>query len=198
MDSRSTTQRNIDTVSAMERDALDQRSLWARIGDAIAIRAGQMWFILLHIVFFTAWVWRNLTAKPFDPFPFPLLSLVVALEAIFLSLFILMSQNRASLQAEQRNHLALQINLLSEHENTKMLQMLHALCVHHGLKISNDPEIKELKIRTEPQEVLDQLKKQSSAAGVGYCGRPCLTPRSCSPSMQANSRCSKFLSRMRL
>ena len=159
MDRRSTTQRNVDAISAMERDALDQRSLGARIGDAIAVRAGQMWFILAHAVFFTGWIWVNLKRDPpFDAYPFPVLSLVVALEAIFLSLFILMSQNRSNLQAEQRNHLDLQINLLSEHENTKMLQMLHALCVHNGLMISKDPEIAELKIRTEPQDVLDQLK----------------------------------------
>jgi uncharacterized membrane protein len=159
MDGRSTTQRNVEAISAMERDALDQRSLWARIGDTIAIRAGQMWFIAVHAIFFTGWIWTNLKAHPpFDPFPFPLLSLVVALEAIFLSLFILMSQNRSSMQAEQRNHLDLQINLLAEHENTKMLQMLHALCVHHGLVIHKDPEIAELKVRTEPQEVLEQLK----------------------------------------
>lgn len=159
MDRRSTTQRNVEAISAMEREALEKRSLWARIGDGIAIRAGQMWFIALHAVFFAGWIWTNLKVHPpFDPFPFPLLTLVVALEAIFLSLFILMSQNRSNIQAEQRNHLDLQINLLAEHENTKMLQMLHTLCAHQGLVIDKDPEIEELKARTEPQEVLEQLK----------------------------------------
>jgi hypothetical protein len=86
---------------------------------------------------------------------FPMLSLAVALEAIFLVLLILMSQNRLNLQAEERNHLDLQINLLAEHENTKMLQMLKALCAHHGLMISQDPEIAELATRTEPQDVLE-------------------------------------------
>jgi len=96
--------------------------------------------------------------KPFDPFPYQFLTLVVSLESIFLSLFILMSQNRSTNQADQRNHLDLQINLLAEHENTKMLQMLQALCAHHGLAISSDPEIVQLAKRTEPQQVLEELK----------------------------------------
>jgi uncharacterized membrane protein len=162
MDSRTATKRNIDIISGIEKDALDRRSLWARVGDKIAIRAGQMWFIALHAIWFTGWVWFNLLEGPghkaFDPYPFSLLNLIVALEAVFLSLFILMSQNRSSLQAEQRNHLELQINLLAEQEITKMLQMLQALCVHHGLGIGRDPEVKELVQRTEPQAVLDELK----------------------------------------
>ena len=82
--------------------------------------------------------------RPFDAFPYPFLTLVVSLEAIFLSLFILMSQNRASLQADQRAHLDLQINLLAEHECTKTLELLQALCQYHGLSCAKDPELKEL------------------------------------------------------
>ena len=160
-DERTTTQRNVDTISAMEQEALDQRSVWARVAERIVVKAGQSWFVGFHAVWFTSWIWLNHygpTRLRFDPFPFPILSLAVGLEAIFLVLFILISQNRSNLQAEQRNHLELQINLLAEHENTKMLQMLKALCAHHGLVISKDPEIAELAIRTEPQDVLEQLK----------------------------------------
>jgi uncharacterized membrane protein len=81
----------------------------------------------------------------------------VSLESIFLSLFILMSQNRATKQADQRAHLDLQINLLAEHENTKMLSMLQALCRHHRLIEASDPEVDELAKRTEPQQVLKEL-----------------------------------------
>ena len=84
--------------------------------------------------------------------------MIVSLEAIFLSLFILMSQNRTGLQAEQRNHLDLQINLLAEDENTKMLQMLQAICEHHKLAIGNDPEIKAMAKRTEVKQVLSELQ----------------------------------------
>ncbi len=84
--------------------------------------------------------------------------MIVSLESIFLSLFILMSQNRSGLQADQRNHLDLQINLLSEEENTKMLQMLQALCEHHKLAIGNDPEIAAMTRRTEVKEVVSELQ----------------------------------------
>jgi uncharacterized membrane protein len=89
-----------------------------------------MRFIVFHVVWFSIWLWLNSGSKgrlAFDPFPYQLLSTVVSLESIFLSLFILMSQNRSNVQADQRNHLDLQINLLSEEENTKMLQMLQAI-----------------------------------------------------------------------
>ena len=70
-----------------------------------------------------------------------------------------MSQNRTGLQADQRNHLDLQINLLAEDENTKMLQMLQALCEHHKLSIGNDPEINAMAKRTQIKEVVSELKR---------------------------------------
>jgi uncharacterized membrane protein len=75
-----------------------------------------MWFIVFHIVWFSVWLGFNINPKgktTFDSFPFAFLTMIVSLESIFLSLFILMSQNRSDLQADQRNHLDLQINLLS-------------------------------------------------------------------------------------
>jgi uncharacterized membrane protein len=118
-----------------------------------------MWFIALHLIWFAVWLAVNLGRKnAFDPFPFPLLTMIVSLESIFLSLFILMSQNRTGLQADQRNHLDLQINLLSEDENTKMLQMLQALCEYHNLPIAGDAEIRAMGKRTEIHEVLTELK----------------------------------------
>ena len=70
-----------------------------------------------------------------------------------------MSQNRSNVQADQRNHLDLQINLLSEEENTKMLQMLQALCEHHKLAIGKDPEIMAMTKQTEISEVLSELQE---------------------------------------
>jgi uncharacterized membrane protein len=164
----STTHRNIEKISQIEKEALSKRTISARVGDAIAVRAGQMWFIVAHAIWFG--VWMSINSKPitglapFDPYPFALLTMIVSFESIFLSLFILMSQNRATLQADQRNHLDLQINLLSEHENTKMLQMLQASCAQHGLAISTDSEIAELTKRTEPQRVLDELRDNLPAS----------------------------------
>jgi uncharacterized membrane protein len=163
MQPNSTTRQNIEQISQIEKEALSKRTVSARVGDAIAVRAGQMWFIVAHAIWFGLWMWVNsktVTGRvPFDPYPYALLTMIVSLESIFLSLFILMSQNRATLQADQRNHLDLQINLLSEHENTKMLQMLQAICEHHGLAISADSEITELAKRTEPKRVLEELRE---------------------------------------
>ena len=162
MNTASTTHKNIRAICAMEEQALARRSAAARLGDAIATHAGRMWFIILHVIWFTIWIaWNTRVGgeHSFDPFPFPFLTLIVSLEAIFLSLFILMSQNRSGLQADQRNHLDLQINLLAEDENTKMIQMLQAICKHHGLQIGDDPEVAALAQRTDVTDVVTDLEK---------------------------------------
>jgi uncharacterized membrane protein len=166
MQTASTTTRNIKAISELEHSALAQRSLSARTGDVIASHAGKMWFIVFHAVWFSLWLWLNSESKSrfaFDPFPFQLLSTIVSLESIFLSLFILMSQNRSNVQADQRNHLDLQINLLSEEENTKMLQMLQAICEQHKLAIGKAPEIMAMAKRTEIGEVLSELQEHLPA-----------------------------------
>jgi uncharacterized membrane protein len=154
--------RNIEVIGLLAKESLAKRNLSARIGDFIAAQAGRMWFINLHVVWFALWVVFNKAAPAayqFDPFPFALLTMIVSLEAIFLSLFVLMSQTRSGLQADDRNQLDLQINLLSEHENTKMLQMLQAICTHHGLAIAADDEVAELVKRTDPRDLLEELKR---------------------------------------
>jgi uncharacterized membrane protein len=166
MQTASTTTRNIKAISELEHSALAQRSMSARIGDVIASQAGKMWFIIFHVVWFLLWLWLNGGSRhrlTFDPFPFQLLSTIVSLESIFLSLFILMSQNRSNIQADQRNHLDLQINLLSEEENTKMLQMLQAICEHHKLAIGKDSEIMAMTKQTEITEVLSELQEHLPA-----------------------------------
>lgn len=153
--------RNIRAIGEFERATLAKRSLSARVGDFVATHAGRMWFILAHVVWFAGWGVLNFRANgsfSFYPFPFALLTMIVSLESIFLSLFILMSQNRSSRLAEERNHLDLQINLLAEDENTKLLLMLQALCDHHKLPIGQDPEIALMARRTHLQEVIDELK----------------------------------------
>ena len=161
MKDQSPAYRNIKTICAIEHAAMAQRSAASRFSDFIVSQAGKTWFVVFHAVWFSLWIGDNLIApkaRAFDPYPFALLTMIVSLESIFLSLFIIMSQNRSSLIAEQRNHLDLQINLLAEDENTKMLQMLQALCEHHGLSISRDPEVQAFARRTELTDVIEELK----------------------------------------
>ena len=152
---------NIKAISELEYSSLARRSLGERFADGVAGVAGKMWFAGVHFVLFGGWIVTNMASEmPFDPYPFPLLTLVTSLEAIFLSLFILTSQNRASAQAEQREHLDLQINLLAESEATITVRMLRALCAHHGLKIANDPEVEQLAQRTEPKKLVKEIQTQ--------------------------------------
>jgi uncharacterized membrane protein len=152
---------NIEAITALEKASLESRTSGERVGDAIARHAGRSWFIVLHAIWFVAWVIMNSHISPFpsfDPYPYQFLTFVVSLEAIFLSLFILMSQNRATRQADDRTHLDLQINLLAEQESTKMLQMLSELCDHHGLSKCKDLELEQLTEATKPEQLLKDLR----------------------------------------
>lgn len=156
--------RHIKAISALEQQALQRRSGAERMSDFIVSQAGRVWAIVLHLAWFTLWiVWnsgRVPRVRPFDPFPYMGLSTVVSLEAIFLSLFILVSQNRATRRADERAHLDLQVNLLAEREATKMLQLLQALCAHHGLAAAEDAEVTELLRETEPAIIARELEQQ--------------------------------------
>jgi uncharacterized membrane protein len=132
-----TIERNLRDIAEIEQKALAGRTLGERIGDQVSRVIGSMPFVGFHIAWFAVWVGINVGwvpgVRPFDPFPFGLLTLVVSLEAIFLSLFLLISQNRMTRQADKRSHLDLQINLLAEAEATKMLRMLELIASRVGV-----------------------------------------------------------------
>jgi uncharacterized membrane protein len=124
--------RNVRVIAELERRALHDRSAADRLSDTINHVTGSAAFAAGNLVLFVGWISLN-TGRlpgiaPFDPFPFSLLTLIVSLEAIFLAIFVLMSQNRMTRQADKRAHLDLQVDLLAEQELTTMLQMLNALC----------------------------------------------------------------------
>jgi len=163
MQQSSIAKKNISIISAMEQEALANRTIGERMGDTIAGVAGTTWFVGLHFLWFVAWISVNSGLIPgiraFDPYPYQFLTFVTSLEAIFLSLFILMSQSHAGRQAEAREHLNLQIDLLAEQESTKILGMLQSLCKHHGLAEAHDEEIHDLKNQTKPENLLHELKE---------------------------------------
>ena len=136
-----------------------------RIAAAIARFCGSMTFVWIHVVLFTVWIGYNALPwfHPFDPYPFTFLTLVVSLEAIFLSTFILISQNYDMRIADRRNQLDLQINLLSEQENTKMLQMLEQIAKKVGVHVKNDPEVRALEEATRPEALVEQIEEAFSA-----------------------------------
>ena len=119
-------QENINTVARLESEFLEERTVSERISDGIAGFAGTLFFFVLHITWFAVWAFLNsgklALIHPFDPYPFPFLTMAVSLEGVLVSTFVLIKQNRASRRADNRNHLNLQIDLLAEKEVTKMLQ----------------------------------------------------------------------------
>jgi uncharacterized membrane protein len=155
------TRQNVDMVVQLEEAAKAQRTTADRVADAISDFCGSMTFVWVHIAWFVIWIGLNtwLPKKDhFDPFPFTFLTLVVSLEAIFLSTFILISQNHQTRLSERRNHLDLQINLLSEQENTKMLQLLERIAQHIGIPGGGDPHVKVLEESTQPEQLVEQIE----------------------------------------
>jgi uncharacterized membrane protein len=124
-----------------------QRSSIERIADVLTRGAASTPFLVFHVVWFVGWiVWNTgaLGIAPFDPFPFGLLTLVVSLEAIFLSIFVLMAQSRESAVAELREEVSLQVVLRMEEEVTKTLQLVAGLYTRLGQQVSDDPELRAM------------------------------------------------------
>jgi uncharacterized membrane protein len=172
--------RNITNLSRLRLQTAQQRTLQERLADAITSISGRMRFVYLHILWFGGWIvinagWRQFPA--FDPFPYGLLTMIVSLEAIFLSAFVLISQNRLSDEAERRADLDLHIGLLTEHEVTRVLQMLDAIQDKLGIVNHIDSELAQLEIETKPEDVLaeihrlrDSVLQQQAAAKLGASG----------------------------
>jgi uncharacterized membrane protein len=141
----------------LESELLEKRSLAARIADAIADFVGSLRFVLIHVTWFVLWVAINSRFAPFehfDPYPFVLLGQIVSMEAVVLSTFVLMKQNRMSHRADRREHLHLQINLLAEQEVTKLLQLTSLLCERPGItQAVQDETVKQLAQETAVEEL---------------------------------------------
>lgn len=175
---REIVEQNITAVLEMQRQAADGRNWQDRLADSISDFSGSMLFVYLHIIWFGVWILLNVGLihhKPltdFDPFPFGLLTLVVSLEAIFLSTFVLISQNRLAYLSEKRAELDLQVNLLAEQKTTKVLEMLDQIIqqlnrMDNDFHVRRDPEVEALKKSPSPGDllrVIDHTVSQHAAA----------------------------------
>ena len=155
------TRENVQSMRRVEEQALANRSRADRMAAFIAQFCGSMPFVWLHVAAFSLWIAFNTWPgqKPFDPYPFTFLTLVVSLEAIFLASFILISQNYELRISDRRNQLDLQINLLTEQENTKMIQMLERIAKKVGADTEDDPDIRILKEETHPEKLIAQIEQ---------------------------------------
>jgi uncharacterized membrane protein len=129
---------NVARVAKLEADALGARSLGARCATSLIRFAGTTAFAAIHLVWFVVWLTVNTGLapgiRPFDPYPFNFLTLVVSLEAIFLSIWILIGQNEMERLADRRAHLDLQINMLAEQESTAAIRMLQRISERLGIR----------------------------------------------------------------
>lgn len=155
------TRQNVLAMRQLEEAAMARRTPADRVAAAIARLCGRMTFVWIHAVLFSAWIAYNSLPwfKAFDPYPFTFLTLVVSLEAIFLSTFILISQNYEMRVSERRNQLDLQINLLAEQENTKALQILERIAKKVGAHVGDDPQVRALEEATRPESLVEQIEE---------------------------------------
>jgi uncharacterized membrane protein len=128
-----------------------------RVADKITVFSGSMQFVYVHIVWFTAWIVLNVTIVRFDPYPFGLLTLIVSLEAIFLSTFVLLSQNRESARSDMRSEIDFETNVLSE-------VWLEALADNLGIDAGQ--------VYATAQERIEKAKAQQAENGSAQAGSP--------------------------
>jgi len=155
-------ERNIRTILHLRTKAAHARGLQGRIADAITSFSGRMIFVYVHIAWFGIWILLNtgrFGVQVFDPFPYGLLTMLVSLEAIFLSTFVLISQNRMGEETERRADLDLHIGLLTEHELTRVLQMLDAIQDKLNIVDHANSDLADLEMETKPEDVLAEIHR---------------------------------------
>ena len=150
---------------AIKAQQAAHRTTLERVVDRLNEVASSTAFLVVHALWFAVWIaWNTglFGLHAFDPFPFGLMTLVVSLEAIFLTIFVLMAQKRESAIAELREELGLQVSLRVEQEVTKTLQLVAGLYTRLGHRVSDDPELhhmlQPLDVRGIERDLLEQIE----------------------------------------
>jgi uncharacterized membrane protein len=170
-------EQSIETILRLENTELRRRSWSDVLADCIAGFTGSISFVILHLLWFGFWsAWNTgilTSARPFDPYPFQLLAMIVSLEGVLLVTFVLIKQNRMTHLSDRRAHLDLQINLLAEREATHVLRLLRR--VAHRLQVPEDLPEEKLTEDTRVEgliETLDQKLKQEGSSDGSAAGGP--------------------------
>ena len=162
------TEKNIERIRQLEEQSKQSRSGAEQLAETLTRAAGAVPVVVLHVVWFVLWIVLNLGlvsgVQAWDPFPFGFLTLVVSLEAIFLSLLVLMAQNRLTRDADRRAQLDLQINMLAEQESTATLQMLEKICRHLGIAHTSEDQ-QQLATNTDVVELAKSLDERLTSDG---------------------------------
>lgn len=151
-------------VESFEAKANANRSRSEKIADILTARLGAMDFLFFNELWFFLWIVINTGILPiipqFDPFPFGLLTMIVSLEAIFLAIIVLISQNRAAKIDDLRQEVDLQINTIAEGEITKMIKLQLLLLKKNGIDLSKDKELNEMLEPTDPEKIEKSLERE--------------------------------------
>jgi uncharacterized membrane protein len=156
-----TVAKNIEAILKLEEDDEGRLPYLHRVSHKVGWFVGTTYFVIIQAAFVVLWLlWNASASQPFDPFPFPLLSAVLAFEAVFLTSFVLIRQNTMDRQSERRNHLDLQINLLAEKEATSTLKALHEIAAHFKIHLSKEAENQELTQETPVESIARDLRSK--------------------------------------
>jgi len=157
-----TLRQNIETLRERRRRERESASVEQKLAQRITDFAGSMRFVYLHVALYGFWIVANLgwipSLNPWDP-SFVVLAMIASVEAIFLSTFILITQNRMSIADDRRAELDLQVSLLAEQEITKLVQLVAEISRRLGVENADGPDVEEMKQLVAPGEVLDAIEE---------------------------------------
>jgi uncharacterized membrane protein len=162
----SSLRRNIDALRRRREDEETRARVEERIAAAITRFSGSMRFVYLHLVLYGCWIAANLGwlpgIKPWDP-TFVVLAMIASVEAIFLSTFILITQNRMAAAADRRAELDVQISLLAEAEITKLVELVSEIAARMDVPVAKQAEVEEMKRQVAPEAVLDAIEESATS-----------------------------------
>jgi uncharacterized membrane protein len=158
----SSLKRNIEALRRRRSDEEAKAGAEQRLAQAITRFSGSMRFVYFHFLVYGAWILANLGwlpgVRPWDP-TFVVLAMVASVEAIFLSTFILITQNRMAAAADRRAELDVQISLLAEAEITKLVELVSEIAAQMEVPVAEQQDIEEMKQLVQPEAVLDAIEE---------------------------------------
>ena len=153
-----------EMLQSIQKRLNERRTMSDKLADFLVWSAGTITFVIIHIFLFAVWIMINLDVIPaikiFDPYPFNFLTMTVSLEAIFLAIFVLMSQNRESKTADLRQEFDVQVNIIAEREITKIIHMLAYVMNHLNISYEKDAELRQMMRPLNIDEIREQLEHQ--------------------------------------
>ena len=163
--------RNIDALRRRRREEEESARFEERLASLITRFTGSMGFVYAHLTLYGFWIIANLGLvpgiRPWDP-TFVILAMVASVEAIFLSTFILITQNRMAAAADRRAELDVQISLLAEAEITKLVELVSEIARRLDVPAAEQEELEEMKQQVVPEAVLDAIEEEESEPAGGY------------------------------